>query len=408
MIESNDSQDAHTVNENFAQILREMCTDAKELYECNQKRKRETETLKKVYTKRIKFYTCTDFEPKLGVHVQELTTTAENIESKIRSYERLLIEKALKHIMPLYDTKDILTLPTKEDMESRLKISLFELQIENLVEKLTPLFSSKLDASEKSDFENNLEEAKKYLLKYFEETENESKEKFKELENLMNDLNKQIEDLVSEDSMNQLVESTAREMLGLPSLKEIEKEYQKFDIKRLEKDALHDLLGKQLIYQITNKMFSKDIIYPTTTDNKSLQAKNLAKIRKNHHERNKVKASIIKIDKMEKETNDVLTSFEKNLNADSIQYLFKNLDHINNITNNHQEVLEYINAPNGETSIEHTCLPDKVKDYLPPSINLYKRDYRLSESLARTIAQYTDLYYFADLRRRIDTLEKKI
>ncbi|KAI9469942.1 MAG: hypothetical protein EXX96DRAFT_588084 [Benjaminiella poitrasii] len=407
-----DSVDLLTTKNNFANILKRNCLDAKELHECNQKRKHEMETLKRVHSKRIKFYNCEDFEPKLGNYIQELATIVNNLESKIQFNESAIIENVLDHIRPLYDTKEILKqlkLPTKNDIEQTMKVDSFEIQNEKLVERLTPLFSNKLDASEKMDFEASLKEAKEYLMNYFKETEDKSEKECKELIESVEKISKETEMLVDGNKLDQLAKDISRKMLGLPIFEKEENEFEKFDIQWLAQDALRSLFGKQLVYQITNGKSDENVIYPIDPNHtKSLQAKDLARIRKNHQQRSKIKASLATIDKIEKETNEDLLKFENNLFSDPLQRLCNNLNHIDTITENHQKVLEYINAPEGESDVDRSSLPDEVKDYIPPFINLYKRDYRLSEALARTITRYTDLYYFSDLRKQIDALEKKL
>lgn len=71
---------------------------------------------------------------------------------------------------------------------------------------------------------------------------------------------------------------------------------------------------------------------------------------------------------------------------------------------NHQDILDFMNAPMGNTSSEGQDIENNIPSYL----NIYTRNSNLSGALATSLAQYTDRYYFSDLRDKVDMLEKKI
>lgn len=255
--------------------------------------------------------------------------------SRLKVLEKEVIDPAVDKI---YSTADIteklkqITPPTLKDLEEivfkdgRLEDEITAANIEVNLRK-----ESKIDKSQLPMISNVIDNADQYLQEYLQTTIGKTCEEIDEKHNLTAEGIRKSK-LESSVDIDRLVKDTTERILQTsPYLKS--QNYSNRDLAKRTKQALDDYLGSQLINAILNPSTTSEsdpsTIYPATPSKIiSLPAREAAKIRKCRQQRIKIKASVAKINQVQKETNDLIALFEKNLNSYPLQNLVKNLEHI--------------------------------------------------------------------------------
>lgn len=221
-----------------------------------------------------------------------------------------------------------ITLPTQNDlMEIVYKDDHLENEIVAAANKADFLKESKVDKSQMSRFRTAVNNADQYLQEYIlTTTQDTSKEldlKFTTTADIVKDSFPKSSvnvDILAADTMNKIMQTSSRKTSN---------HSQNSDLSRDVKEALDDYLGSELIDAILNPSSS---IYPTTANTATApSAKDDSKLRKHCQQRLKIKASVSKMTKMEKEADESIALFEKNTNSASIQDMYRNLEFIDTV-----------------------------------------------------------------------------
>lgn len=75
---------------------------------------------------------------------------------------------------------------------------------------------------------------------------------------------------------------------------------------------------------------------------------------------------------------------------------------------NHAKVLSFLNAPDGHKNTEIYMGDYEEAGNIPPEISLYQQDVHITNALRASITQYTDNWFFSNISRRVEALEKKV
>ncbi|KAI8991265.1 hypothetical protein BDF20DRAFT_983957 [Mycotypha africana] len=357
---------------------------------------------KETLTKRL-VVNLDKYSKRLQDDKSELEQTLIDINTKLMTLLLQQFESALD-CKPLNNIEKYTEHLSQEHLDTLLATK--REGVEKIIEKVKDISDGKAESNVKSIVHKTLTELDDKLRKKIQDFQLSSCKQVEDITYPTNEILKDKVKWASDNKINDIiVNSIYKKWLGLPT-KEDESQ---LNVSKLAQEAFTHHLGDQLLNLLMHGSLTSRQNLSTTSKNRlHLQAKEIARIRKKHLQRKKIEGSLAKIAKIEQETQEFLSLFDTAFERVKIQQVLKRLAFINDIAENHEAVLKFMNAPLGTYNANHTCKPDSLLSQIPQKINLYKNG-ALSSSLAASIVQYTtNMNLFADVENRIKDLEKKI
>ncbi|KAI8365615.1 hypothetical protein EDC96DRAFT_509274 [Choanephora cucurbitarum] len=402
-------------NNHYVQLLNRACKNAITLAKYEKLLAVQERSIIEIQGNASKFEVCPDAMSKAETRRHELQNRIDDIKESISDLQAVFVQEWMNALTQASNTETQLSyiqLPTKdEDVAHLADPEKYNSVIKKFEEEAHQMTKDKLDASELPTLMEEAKQTKESLDTMLKELQSKAEQQLEEQKNTIEKWNQMVAEQSKLFNETYLVQNITNELMGIPCLKEEDKEREvdKSLVQGVTQRALNHMIGQQFIHQFNTDKHDLTIYPPNDPLDQTLRKltqAHKAKIAKQEYNQKRLKAGLSKLSKMEKESDDLLSLFDKNMNADPVKRLQHNLEHIHEIMSNHSELITFLNHPDEKVQVISNDKEDKPP--IPELINLYEEDRTLSNALATSLAHYTEECLFSDIRQRLDVLESRI